>query len=72
MNQPATYLPFTALQLDKIRAAEAAYRRLLGISAIGPEFPQEFPQAAAEWKRLSEEVAIDLIRNLGAQEGYWL
>ena len=68
MNQPATYLPFTAQKLEKIRAAEAAYRRLFEVSALGAEWPQ----AAAEWKRLSEEVAIDPIRNLGAQEGYWL
>lgn len=68
MSQSTTYLAFTPPKLEKIRAAEAAYRRLFEISAIG----SEWQKAADEWKRLSEEVAVDLIRNLGAQEGYWI
>ncbi len=68
MNQTVTQLPFTPQKLEKIRAAEVAYRRLFEIRATSPDWQQ----AHGEWKKLAEELAVDLIRNLGAQEGYWL
>lgn len=68
MSRPSSHLALTPQKLEKIRAAEAAYRRLFEIRAVGPDWQQ----AHGEWKQLAEELAVDLIRALGAQEGFWL
>ncbi|WP_455232344.1 hypothetical protein [Geopseudomonas aromaticivorans] len=58
-------LMFTAEHVDTISAAGIAYRRLLDLRAIGPEWAPAY----AEWQRLAEVVAAMVLRKLEALEG---
>lgn len=64
LEMPVALL-FTAGDVDAIRAAGAAYRRLFELRAIGAEWAQAY----AEWQRLAEAAALVALHKLEALEG---
>ena len=53
----AHLIPFTGQQMETIRAAGRAFRRLSGMTAESPDWSRAY----AEWQAQAEEVAVLLI-----------
>ena len=57
-------LMFTDRQVDLIRTAGAAYRRLFEIRGTSPEWAPAY----AEWQHFAEALAIALVKQVDALE----